>query len=106
MLMTSKKLDNLPRWDFSNLYSGPKDPKINQELEDIEARATTFASNYQGRLADISNENFGFAIEELDRLWDDLGLIIGYSYLLHSTNLEDPIVSQFFQTIQEKYGFS
>jgi oligoendopeptidase F len=103
MLMTSKKLDNLPRWDFTNLYSGPQDPKINQELTDIEARAISFAARYQDKLADIGSADFGSAIEELDNLWDDLGLIIGYSYLLHSTNLEDPIVSQFFQTIQEKY---
>lgn len=53
-----------PRWDLSDLYAGPADPRIDQALDGAKQSALAFAQTYGGRIAalDLSAAELADAI--------------------------------------------
>lgn len=48
---TPNPADTPPRWDLSDLYADPGDPRIEQALDDAKIAALAFAQKFQGRIA-------------------------------------------------------
>ena len=55
-------------WDLHDLFDGPDDPRIDDELDEAAAAATAFRERYRGRLGELSAAELNEAVVELERL--------------------------------------
>ena len=94
--------EQLPRWDLSDLYPSVDSPELKKDMAAVSAGALRFETHYKGKLATSSADEFGKSIEEYEKLNETLGRLDAYSYMLHSTNMNDPQISTFYQNVQEK----
>ncbi len=91
-----------PEWDLSDLYSGRDAPAIQGDLDLCADEAVALERTYQGHVADLSGEQLVELIRRYEVLSERLGRVGSYAQLLHATHLEDPEVSRFYQTINER----
>ncbi len=94
--------EQMPRWDLSDLYPAPDSPELKKDLASVSAGALRFETHYKGKLAESTPDEFGKSIEEYERLNETLGRLDAYSYMMHSTNMNDPEISTFYQNVCEK----
>ncbi len=92
----------LPRWNLGDLYSGPRSKKLKDDLAWSARKSKAFRKNYEGRLKTLDGKGLGKAIQGYEKIAERIGKIMSYGHLLHATNISDPTISAFFQTLQEK----
>ena len=92
----------LPIWDLSHLYDGPEAPRLQEDLDDVEARSKTFEQTYAGQLADLDGAAFAAAISEFEGISEILQKTMSYGQLLFSVSTGDAEVGRFYQTLQER----
>jgi oligoendopeptidase F len=97
-----RALGELPRWDLSDLYPGSDSEALKRDLARLAEDAAAFRERYQGRLADLSGAALGAAVETYERLQEASGRIMSYASLVHASDLADPEIGRFFQTMQER----
>jgi oligoendopeptidase F len=95
---------NLPRWDLKDFYSSQEDPQIQKDLTQARKMADTFATTYASKFTNTkcSGKELLQAIQEYEKIEELLGKLLSYGYLLFATNVNNPLVLQFFQMIQEQ----
>ena len=96
------KTGGLPRWNLNDLYSGPQSPTLKADLAWAAAESKKFRKALQGRLKGLDGKGLAGAISRYEKITERLGKIMSYGHLLHATNLSDPKISAFFQTMQER----
>jgi oligoendopeptidase F len=94
--------DDLPKWDLSDLYPGPDSPQLAADLDRMEAQATEFRKRYGGRLAALDGAELGRAVAEYEQMDEVLSRILSFGQLLHATDIENPGIGSFFQSLQER----
>jgi oligoendopeptidase F len=92
----------LPEWDLKDLYAGPDDPKLAQDLEKAMQEARALEAEVKGRLGALSGAEFGAAILRFEALYETLGRILSFAQLLHAADVADPERGRFSQTMQER----
>ena len=92
----------LPRWNLNDLYSGPGSERLARDLARADRRAARFEKSCKGRLARMSGKRLGAAVAEYEAIDEILGKVMSYAGLLHSTNVSDPKIGQFYQTTAER----
>lgn len=97
-------LGALPEWDLSDLYSGPDDPAIVQDLERAEKTAAEIRDAFQGKLARTASDGakLADAITQYERLADQLGKLGSYVGLYYAGDQSDPERAKFYGDISEK----
>jgi oligoendopeptidase F len=94
----------LPRWDLTDLYQDAADPKIDQDLDRLDALAADFQQRYEGRLlqGQVTSAELLQALREYEAM-SRLGARIGsYSSLLYSTDTTDPVRGALLQKVRER----
>jgi oligoendopeptidase F len=76
-------------WDLSDLYDGGDDPRIEQDVEQVEAAAAAFRERYYGRVAELTADELREAIEERERIESDFTRAIYYAHLWFATDMND-----------------
>lgn len=94
--------EKLPSWDLNDLYPGMDSPELKKDIASVSAGALRFETHYKGKLAELSGDDFGKAIEDFEKLYETLGRLDAYSYMMHSTNMNDAAISTFYQNVQDK----
>ncbi len=93
----------LPRWDLTELYHNHLDPKIQQDLSDIEQSIKQFCEDYQGRLKSLQAAQIADAIKTCEQQFAErFGAIMTYASLLHAQKLDDKEISSFYQGLAER----
>lgn len=104
--MTNNKNSNIeneiPSWDLHDLYVNIDDIKINEDLKFIEEKTAEFVSNYENKIAKLSESELLKSIKIFEIINDKIGKISGYNYLIYSTNLANESILNFYQNINEK----
>ena len=100
--MAKPKTIQLPRWNLNDLYSGPKAPKLKADLAWAGAESKKFRRAFEGKLKGLDGKGLGRAIARYETIAERIGKIMSYGHLLHATNMSDPEVGAFFQTLQER----
>ncbi len=91
-----------PRWNLSDLYSGPDSAALESDLATAAKEAEAFQLRYQGKLAALPGAALGNAVAEYERIEERLGRIGSFAELTHAGCMDDPEIGRFFQTTQEK----
>lgn len=77
------------RWDLSDLYDGPQDPRIEQDLTQLRSDAADFRRRFHGRVIDLSPLSLHDALVEIEGIASRMHRLAGYATLLFSANTED-----------------
>lgn len=81
------------RWDLSDLFAGPDDPRIEDTLRACRTRADAFAQQYRGRI-DVPEgpdpETLCAALRALEELQADLERATSYAGLLYAADTTQP----------------
>src|SRR5579859_6322048 len=89
------------RWDLSDLFKSPDDPKIEATLADTLQRARDFESKHKGKVATIDPKPFAAMMRELEVYEDESVRPEVYAYMLHSENTEDPAAGRLLARVRE-----
>jgi len=102
MTSSNATVENLPRWDLSDLYAGMDDPLIASDLTSAEAAAHALTADVHGKLAGMTGKAFGAALERYEALSETLSKVMSYAQLLFAADTDNPKVAQFYQTMNER----
>ena len=96
------ELEILPRWDLSDLYSGPEAAELAADLDRADAAAEKFNNDYCGKVASLSAADLSDAVRQYEADEDLLGRISSFAQLYHATKVSDREAGRFFQTTMER----
>jgi oligoendopeptidase F len=89
------------RWDLSDLYASPTDPKIKATLVHSLERAKAFESKYRGRVASLDPRDFAAMMRELEEDEDVAAKPEVYAYLLHSQDTTNAAAGRLLARVRE-----
>jgi oligoendopeptidase F len=89
------------RWDLSDLYTSPTDPKIEATLAHALERAQAFEAKYKGRVALLEPAEFAAMMRELEDDEDAAAKPEVYAYLLHSQDTQDHAAGRLLARVRE-----
>ena len=82
-------LGELPEWDLSDLYPAPDGPELARDLERLDAACTSFAADYEGRLAALTPAEMLECVERYQQIDLIAGRIMSYAGLRYYQNTTD-----------------
>ncbi len=93
---------NLPVWDLSDLYPGKDSPAFKAAMDEANARAAKFETDYKGKLAYLTRSGrLMDAIRDSEALGDLTGRIAAYSFLQYAQKSTDPDRAKFMGDTNE-----
>src|SRR5690606_15934102 len=88
-------------WDLSVYYDSPKDPRIDEDLAEIQTAVKQCVSDYRGKVGELVAEEIGEAYSRLETIFDDFGRVASFASLNFTVYSTDPEWGAFIQKIQE-----
>lgn len=86
--MTETKADI--RWDLSDLYDSPADPRIESDMAEARKLAEDFASRYRGRVASLEPGEMLAALKQIEQIYTIGYKPSGYASLAFSADTQNP----------------
>lgn len=93
------------RWDLSDLYSAPDDPRLAADLDRVTGEADAFAAAYRGEIGAENGPSAETLLAALDALGalDDLSSRIGYyANLAFEANTQDSGIRNLLQRVEQR----
>ncbi len=78
------------RWDLSDLYNGPTDPRIESDTTETRKMAEDFATHYRGRVASLAPSEMLAALNQLEQIYTIGYKPSGYASLAFSADTQNP----------------
>ncbi|BCX16843.1 MAG: oligoendopeptidase F [Geminicoccaceae bacterium] len=91
-----------PRWDLSDLFGGPDDPRAKQLLDEAAAEATRLEEAYRGKLATLSGDELASLVRTYEAIEEKLGRVSSYASLLFAAHRDDVEIGRFYQDVEER----
>ncbi len=93
-----------PKWVLSDLYSSIADPRIDQHLDSLEAKAKAFSNRFKGKIntPDVTADTLLTAIQEYEALDEEGAKPQSYAHMVFSADTSDPDIGAFMQKIEER----
>ncbi len=95
-------LGNLPEWDLSDLYKAEDAPEIGRDLEWLEKECASFASDYEGKLADLDAGELLQCVHRNEKINAIAGRIMSFAGLRYYQLTTDAERAKFLSDMQEK----
>jgi oligoendopeptidase F len=89
------------RWDLTDLFASPTDPKVEVALSRSLEAVQTFEARYRGKVATLEPPVFAAMMRELEQNEEEAALPEVYAYLLHSQNTQDPAAGRLLARVRE-----
>jgi len=91
-----------PRWNLSDLFAGPEDPRTKEVLDEAAAEAARLEENYRGKLAGLSGDELAYVVRAYEAIEEKLGRVSSYASLLFAAHRDDLEVGRFYQNVEER----
>ncbi|MCV2868382.1 M3 family oligoendopeptidase [Defluviimonas sp. WL0002] len=95
-------LGDLPEWDLSDLYTAPDAPELKRDLEWLEGACSSFAADYQGKLATLDGAAMLDCIRRYERIEAVAGRIMSFAGLRYYQNTVDGARAKFMSDCQDR----
>ena len=97
------ELGRMPDWDLSDLYAGPDDVQIENDIADCSNDSLRMKARYQGELAKIAKDGakLAVAVKEYEGLADLMGKLASYAGLYYAQKQADPARAKFYGDVSE-----
>ena len=89
------------RWNLSDLFASPDDPKIEAALARDLERAKVFEATYKGKVATLAPKPFAAMMRELADYEESSTRAEVYAYMLHSENTQDNAAGRLLARVRE-----
>jgi oligoendopeptidase F len=89
------------RWDLTDLFASPEDPKIEQTLTRELEHAKKFEKQYKGAVASLEPKAFAAMMRELAGYEESASKPEVYAYMLHSQNTQDHAAGRLLARVRE-----
>src|SRR2546426_937090 len=89
------------RWNLSDLFTSPDDPRIEQTLAREMEHAKAFEAKYKGKVATIEPKAFAAMMRELEDYEKSSAKPEVYAYMLHSENTQDHAAGRLLARVRE-----
>src|SRR6184192_1370034 len=89
------------RWNLSDLFASPDDPKIEATLAREMQRAKDFEARYKGKVATLEPKAFAAMMRELEDYEKSAAKPEVYAYMLHSENTQDTAAGRLLARVRE-----
>ena len=89
------------RWDLSDLFASPDDPRIEQTLTREMERAKNFETKYKGKVATLEPQEFATMMRELEDYETSAAKPEVFAYMLHSENTQDHAAGRLLARVRE-----
>jgi len=89
------------RWDLTDLFASPDDPKIEQTLTRELEHAKKFEKQYKGQVASLEPKAFAAMMRELAGYEESASKPEVYAYMLHSQNTQDHAAGRLLARVRE-----
>ncbi|MEM8536261.1 MAG: M3 family metallopeptidase, partial [Pseudomonadota bacterium] len=97
-----KDLGNLPEWDLSDLYPGKDSPELQRDMDWLEKECAAFATDYQGKLADLDAAGLLKAVQRYEAIDVIAGRIMSFAGLRYYQATTDSERAKFMSDCQDK----
>src|SRR6266480_1080524 len=77
------------RWNLTDLFASPNDPKIETTLKDALERAKVFEAKYKRSVTTLEPNEFATMMRELAEYEEESVRADVYAYMLHSQDTQD-----------------
>lgn len=98
----SDPLGNLPEWNLDDLYTGEDAPELKRDLDWLEQACTSFAADFEGKLADLDAGGFLDCVLRNEKINQVAGRIMSFSGLRYYQQTTDADRAKFMSDLQEK----
>lgn len=99
---TEETRPEAPRWDLSDLFAGPDDPRAKALLDEAAAEAARLEETYKGRLASLAGDELAELVRAYEALEEKLGRVNSYASLLFAAHRDDVEIGRFYQDVEER----
>ncbi len=89
------------RWDLTDLFGSPEDPRVESALAAALERAQAFEAKYRGKVATLDPKPFAQMMRELAELQEAAQLPEVYAYLLHSQDTQNHAAGRLLARVRE-----
>jgi len=98
----SDNLGDLPEWDLSDLYTSEDAPELKRDLDWLEKASAEFATDYEGKLADLDASGLLECILRDEKISAIAGRIMSFAGLRYYQLTTDGGRAKFLSDCQEK----
>ena len=98
----SDELGNLPEWDLTDLYAADDAPELTRDLDWLAQECSAFASDYEGKLADLDAEGLLNCVLRNEKINAIAGRVMSYAGLRYYQLTTDAERAKFMSDCQEK----
>ncbi|MEX0283696.1 MAG: M3 family oligoendopeptidase, partial [Paracoccaceae bacterium] len=95
-------LGDLPEWDLSDLYAGEDAPELARDLEWLEGECAAFASDYEGKLAELDAAGLLTCVQRNEKISEIAGRVMSFAGLRYYQQTTDAGRAKFLSDCQEK----
>ena len=93
---------DLPEWDLSDLYAAPDAPELKRDLDWLEEACTSFAADYDGKLADLDAAGLLDCVLRYEKIDMIAGRIMSFAGLRYYQHTTDPDRAKFMSDMQDR----
>lgn len=97
-----KNLGNLPEWNLDDLYRGEDAPELKRDLDWLEEACASFASDYEGKLAELDADGLLECVLRNEKINNIAGRIMSFAGLRYYQLTTDGGRTKFMSDMQEK----
>ncbi len=98
----SDNLGNLPEWDLTDLYASEEAAELARDLDWLEGECASFASDYEGKLADLDAAGLLTCVHRNEKINAIAGRIMSFAGLRYYQLTTDADRAKFLSDMQEK----
>ncbi len=98
----NKDLGDLPEWDLTDLYTSEDAPELKRDLDWLEQACTSFAADYEGKLATLDSKGMLDCVLRNERISSVAGRIMSFAGLRYYQMTIDASRAKFMSDCQEK----
>ncbi len=98
-------LQNLPKWDLRDFFTGIDDPKIAEQIQEVHQKAKTLDEKYRGKINNpqVSSSTLLEALNLYNEILEQISKIGSYSHLVFSADSANPKNGAFMQMVETEY---
>lgn len=91
---------DLPEWDLNDLYPSTDGPEITKDMAWLGTECPSFATDYEGKLADLDAQGLLECILRYEKIQNVMGRIMSFAGLRYYQNTTDPDRAKFMADMQ------
>lgn len=99
--LTAVQADSSPAWNLSDLYQGFDNPRLAQDLADLEQAATEFRQTYRGRVSALNPETIATCLQALEAIAQKSGYLYAFPALIFSADTRNAEAKQMEDKVLE-----